>query len=201
MPVVAGVLLDHVHVDPAQRAGLPARPVSSSVPAAASRLAVTLRLPGLQVGLPVGVVERERARCRRRQGRTRGGAPVTEQHPAEPVPLDLGHVAHQAVQGQLRGGNGPALPTGIIEALALEQQGGAVNRAMPRASAVRPGRTKALAGGGLRCLLPTGLSCPRLPAVLPFGLNRAWHQRTWSRSVAPARSKTSAPRLSNARAV
>src|SRR4051812_14473590 len=61
MPVVPGVLLDHVHVDPAQR-DLLAVPLVARVGQLAARggrpAARALGLPGREVGRPVGVVER-----------------------------------------------------------------------------------------------------------------------------------------------
>jgi hypothetical protein len=46
--------------------------------------------------------------------------PSMQQHTPEPVPLDLGHVAHQAVQRQLRGSHRPMLATRIVEPLAFQ---------------------------------------------------------------------------------
>jgi hypothetical protein len=51
---------------------------------------------------------------------------VADEHPAEPVPLDLGQVTDQAVQRQSRGWHGTALPPGVIEALAPDQRRRAV---------------------------------------------------------------------------
>ena len=73
--VVAGVLLDHVVVDPAQRAGLPTpdpRVVQPSWPAAAVRLAShsACQPPDRS---PSRRRRAARARCRRQPGRTRWG--------------------------------------------------------------------------------------------------------------------------------
>ncbi len=127
--VVAGVLLDHVVVDPPEGARLPLpRPGVVEVQrcrGAAGGLA--LGLPGSHVLVPVGVVEREEltvvgpgagpdVRC----------VGLIEQRPAEPVALDLGHVTDQAMQREERGRDGTSLSRRVVESLALEEQRGPV---------------------------------------------------------------------------
>src|SRR6185437_3588049 len=74
LPVVAGVLLDHVDVDPLQGAGF-TYPGEAGVAETAgsgrhpARLA--LGLPCRQVSFPLGAVQGEPSRCLRWRGRTR----------------------------------------------------------------------------------------------------------------------------------
>ena len=97
MPVVAGVLLDHVGVDPPQGAGL-AVPQPGVIQAAgcgrcAAGLALGLLCP--QISLPVSVIERDELAVldsRVRPDRRRIG--LRQQHSPEPVPLNLGHMPH-----------------------------------------------------------------------------------------------------------
>src|SRR5207245_432029 len=58
--VVASVFLDHVHVDPAQRAWLPVAQTSviKTAGSGGPSAGVALRLPCRQVSLPAGLVER-----------------------------------------------------------------------------------------------------------------------------------------------
>ena len=129
MTVVAGVLLDHVVVDPPQRARaavVPARFVeAASGRRPPGRLA--LALPHRQVRLPVGVVERIQL------GVLAGVADpdprqlrLGPENAPEPVALDLGHVTHQPVQGERRRRHRSHLALRVVEPLALEEQRGPV---------------------------------------------------------------------------
>ncbi len=67
----------------------------------------------------------ERGRCRGRRVVPDGCLRLAEEDAAEPVPLDLGHMTEKAVERQGGGGDGSALASGVVEALALDEQGGA----------------------------------------------------------------------------
>ena len=148
MTVVARILLDHVDVDPAQGTWLtaPYAGVIELVPRGCVAAVLALGLPRTKVSLPAGIVEWDQLAvvdCRVIPDGRRG---VTKQNAAEPVSFDLGHVANEAVQRQLRGGNRPRLTTCVIEALTLQEQGGAVEL-QPRSSISRSGSTN---GGSSR---------------------------------------------------
>ena len=100
--VVARVLLDHVDVDPAQRARLAVADadVVERVLGGHGRGCVALRLPRRKVVVPVGSSSGTSS-LSSMAGRTRcSGARVAQQHPAEPVAFHLGHVSHEAVERQ-----------------------------------------------------------------------------------------------------
>jgi aminoglycoside phosphotransferase (APT) family kinase protein len=126
VPVVAGVLLDHVDVDPPQGAGFTC-PGEAGVAEAAGigRLPARLAfgLPSRQVGFPFGAVQGNHLAVF--DGGVvpdagRAGLPL--QDPPEPGALDLGHVPDQAMQGEPGGCHGARLPRVIVSALALQQQ-------------------------------------------------------------------------------
>src|SRR5579872_7555404 len=108
VPVVPGVLLDHVGVDPPQRAvDAPSREADVVERPAGGRLPAgfALRLPRREVGLPISRVEWEHVAV------LVGGiepevrdARVTLEHPAKPRSLDLRHVPYETVQRELRTG-------------------------------------------------------------------------------------------------
>jgi len=132
MPVVAGVLLDHVYVDPPQRTGLTVAKTGVVEASQRRRLAAgcTLGVPDFEVVLPTSVVQRHQLTVFE-VGVDPGGIAITGKDTAEPVPLDFGHVTNQAVQRQLRRGNRPLLTARVVEALTLQQQRGAVELKPP----------------------------------------------------------------------
>ena len=104
--------------------GSPRRtPVASSDSAAASmaRGLIALAAPRREVGRPVGVGHQLEVAVGvlvvvvvERRGVLAG------QHATEPAPLDLGHVAHEAVEAEQRARDGPRDEPGAVEPLALQ---------------------------------------------------------------------------------
>jgi hypothetical protein len=100
-----------------------------------------------------------------RVGPDRRGKPVAQQHPTKPAALHLGQVTHKAMQRQLRGRHSSMLAPGVIKALALEQQGGAVK--LSQASSIS--RSLRRNGGSIRrgsCRSST-MRHRSLPAAMP----------------------------------
>jgi hypothetical protein len=131
MTVVAGVLLDHVHVDPAEADVLlhEAASVGQSANRAVLTGPVDLRSPRSH-GVPQGcaVSQFETAVWAIRVGLrvVDGRHMFSSQDPAEPVPLHLRHVLNEPGQCEVRGWHGRGGGLLIIHALALHGQGDAV---------------------------------------------------------------------------
>ena len=122
-----GVLLDHVHHDPAHAVLLaePVEIVECGVRQDRPRQ-FDLAFPGgerfvervggtdveVAVVVLVGVVDRRRV--------------LTRDAAAEPAPLDLGHVPHEAHDGELAGRTGGGAGGRVVEAFGLPAEHGAV---------------------------------------------------------------------------
>jgi hypothetical protein len=87
---------------------------------------LAFRLPGSQVGRPVGVVQRRPVRVPHLAGQKDRLDSGPRQGALEPVAFHVGHVSHPAVQGHQRRGDRPALTLLAVKAVALEQQRGPV---------------------------------------------------------------------------
>jgi len=126
MAVVAGVLLDHMHIKPAKTARLAMTQASviQAVLASDGSAVLALLLPREQIGLPISVNERQEfAVVNRRVSPDHRRAVLAGEDSREPVALDFGHVSHKAVQRKFRCRNRSGLATLLIESFALQEQG------------------------------------------------------------------------------
>jgi hypothetical protein len=163
--VVAGVLLDHVDVDPAEVDVLlrEAASVGQSTARAVLAGAGDLRAPGGEGVAQGGALSQFEAAV----GAIRISLRVVDgrglfcgEHPTEPVPLNLRHVLNEAGQCEGGGRHGRGGGLLIVQALALHGEGGAVEvkPAFERGALVRvQGRHRAF-DGAHRSIIASGRS-------------------------------------------
>jgi hypothetical protein len=163
--VVAGVLLDHVDVDPAEADVLLAEAagVGQSTARAVPAGAADLRAPGGKGVAQGGALSQFEAAV----GAIRISLRVVDgrglfcgEHSAEPVPLNLRHVLDEAGQCEGRGRHGRGGGLLIVQALALHGEGGAVEvkPAFERAALVRVQRRHRTFDGAHRSIIASGRS-------------------------------------------
>ena len=130
MAVVARVLLNHVHVDPLQRAGF-ATSSHAGVVQGAGRGCLSalfaLRLPDRQVFHPVSAVERSYVTVLDVWVVPNlWSIGLTLEDPSEPGAFNLGHVTDETVEGEDRTGHRAMLAREVLDPFGFEQQRRAV---------------------------------------------------------------------------